>query len=77
MAQNKFMTEEKMIMAEIYGLPENLKTEVLDFIEFLKQQHNIQAKTQNRTKRIFGSAKGKYTLAPDFDAPLADFEEYM
>ncbi|HZZ44436.1 MAG TPA: antitoxin AF2212-like protein [Tepidisphaeraceae bacterium] len=24
-----------------------------------------------------GSAKGKVTIAPDFDAPLDDFSEYM
>lgn len=27
--------------------------------------------------RKAGSAKGKYELAPDFDAPLEDFKEYM
>jgi hypothetical protein len=27
--------------------------------------------------RKAGSAAGKYDLAPDFDAPLKDFEEYM
>ena len=28
-------------------------------------------------KPKFGSAKGKIKFAPDFDAPLADFREYM
>lgn len=27
--------------------------------------------------RKAGSAKGKYELAPDFDAPLEDFKDYM
>jgi hypothetical protein len=27
--------------------------------------------------RKAGSAKGKYELAPDFDAPLEDFKEYV
>ena len=27
--------------------------------------------------RKAGSAEGKYELAPDFDAPLEDFEDYM
>lgn len=27
--------------------------------------------------RQFGSAKGLISMAPDFDAPLADFKEYM
>jgi antitoxin (DNA-binding transcriptional repressor) of toxin-antitoxin stability system len=28
------------------------------------------------TRRAFGSAKGKIIFAPDFDAPLDDFNEY-
>jgi len=32
----------------------------------------------NKTsQRVFGSAKGKYILSPDFDEPLEDFAEYM
>jgi prevent-host-death family protein len=33
--------------------------------------------TQHRTKRHFGSARGKVTLADDFDAPLDDFAQYV
>ena len=32
--------------------------------------------TQHKAKRHFGSARGKVTLAGDFDAPLDDFEQY-
>jgi len=28
-------------------------------------------------KHLFGCMKGKIKMAPDFDAPLADFAEYM
>jgi prevent-host-death family protein len=28
-------------------------------------------------KRQFGSAAGQIRIAPDFDAPLADFADYM
>ena len=28
-------------------------------------------------KNLFGCMKGKIKMAPDFDAPLADFAEYM
>ena len=28
-------------------------------------------------KHLFGCMKGKIKVAPDFDAPLADFAEYM
>lgn len=30
-----------------------------------------------RRKRQFGSAQGLISMAPDFDAPLEDFSEYM
>jgi prevent-host-death family protein len=35
--------------------------------------------TEDHTKgkRHFGSAKGLIEMSEDFDAPLADFEEYM
>lgn len=32
---------------------------------------------QRGKRRKFGSAKGKIKIAPDFDAPLADFNAYM
>ncbi|MBU4226524.1 MAG: prevent-host-death protein [Chloroflexi bacterium] len=32
---------------------------------------------QRGQRRKFGSAKGKIKIAPDFDAPLADFNAYM
>jgi prevent-host-death family protein len=32
---------------------------------------------QSRKQRQFGSAKGLIRMADDFDAPLADFKEYM
>jgi antitoxin (DNA-binding transcriptional repressor) of toxin-antitoxin stability system len=33
--------------------------------------------TSHPGKRKAGSARGQITIAPDFDAPLADFNEYM
>ena len=55
-------------------LPQNLKSEVFDFVDFLfekstKKNHNIIPK--------FGSAKGKIKMSEDFDAPLEDFKDYM
>lgn len=34
-------------------------------------------RTVTKRKRQFGSAKGLISMAPDFDAPLEDFKEYM
>ncbi len=73
--QNK-MTD-KLILSEIYQLPESLKKEVLHFIVFLKQDYTSKKITKSKGKRVFGRSKGRYTLAPDFDAPLDDFKDYM
>lgn len=67
---------EQLIFSQLYQLPEHLKWEVLHYIEFLvkRQAEQVVKKSKPRT---FGSAKGKYQLAPDFDAPLDDFKDYM
>lgn len=69
------MTEEKAILMQIQQLPEQLKQEVLHYAQFLQTKYAAQ--NQKNKKRKAGSAKGKYKLAPDFDAPLEDFKEYM
>jgi len=69
------MTEEKLIVAQIQQLPEQLKQEVLHYVEFLQTKYNAQ--NGKRKNRKAGSAKGKYKLATDFDEPLEDFKEYM
>jgi hypothetical protein len=67
--------EEKLILSQIQQLPEQLRQEVLHYIEFLQTKYN--AKNRKSRNRKAGSAKDKYKLAPDFDAPLEDFKEYM
>ncbi len=68
---------EKLILSEIYALPENLKIEVLHFVKFLKQENAGKNIDNPVTKRIFGISKGKYKLSSDFDAPLEDFKDYV
>jgi hypothetical protein len=71
------MTEQTLIQ-EINTLPDNLKLEVLHFVQFLKQKQNEKNETDKpRKKRKAGSAKGEIIMADDFDAPLEDFAEYM
>jgi hypothetical protein len=48
-------------------------TKLLMQIENLKQQFPASIKEQP----MFGRLKGKIKIAPDFDAPLSDFKEYM
>lgn len=69
------MTNETLIK-EIYTLPDNLKEEVLHYVQFLKQKQTNQTETP-RKKRKAGSAKGEIFMADDFEAPLEDFAEYM
>jgi hypothetical protein len=55
-------------------LPEELKPEVNDFIDFL-----LNKKKKEKKERIprFGCAKGQIYISPDFDEPLDDFKEYV
>lgn len=69
------MTEEQLILSRIQQLPEQLKQEVLHYIEFLQAKYNAQ--NRKPKKRKAGSAEGKFEIAPDFDAPLEDFKECM
>ena len=69
------MTEEKALLTQIQQLPEQLKQEVLHYVEFLRMKYDVQ--NRKPKKRKAGSAEGKFKLAADFDAPLKDFKEYM
>ena len=53
------MIEEKFILLKIQQLPEKLKAEALDFIEFLKMRHTFATQDQLLIKgRAAGSAAG-------------------
>jgi len=61
-------------------MPETLKYEVLHYIQYLVNNYNKetyfvsqQVTSTNAKKPTFGSAKGKYILAADFDEPIEDF----
>lgn len=62
------------IYTKLETLPKDLKQEVSDFIDFLMQKRLTKKK---KITPQFGSAKGKIKMAPDFDAPLDEFKEYM
>jgi hypothetical protein len=70
------MIEEKEILTQIKKLPEEMKQEVLHYVEFLQTKYAATHQPERKPRRA-GSAAGKYKLAPDFDAPLEDFKEYM
>lgn len=59
---------------EINSLPKDLRQEVADFVEFLKNKSGTKSKLRMRE---FGFAKGKIKLSADFDEPLEEFKNYM
>lgn len=66
--------EDIILFEKLSKLPENLKQEVADFIEFLLQKNKDNLPER---KPVFGSANGAFTLSPDFNKPLDDFKDYM
>jgi hypothetical protein len=66
---------------KISSLPEDLKKQASDFIEFLEARSQQRAeKTDTKVgkkRREFGYAKGFFKISSDFDEPLDDFKEYM
>ena len=62
------------LFTKLNSLPDYLKNEVNDFVDFLLLKSN---KTKKSHKPQFGSTKGFYVMADDFDEPLEDFKEYM
>ena len=79
------------LYSKIELLPEHLKKQVLDYIEFLlsregngqllQQQPEVpKAKTKHEAaKKLLkaGFLKGSFVMTPEFDEPLEDFKEYM
>jgi hypothetical protein len=64
------------LYTKISSLPDYLKSEVVDFIDFLHLKRKKE-KIRITKDRVFGYAKGKITLKPGFDDPINDFKEYM
>lgn len=63
-----------LLFNKLAALPDHLKAEAADFIEFLSMKSK---KKSSSKKPKFGSAKGMFKMAPDFDEPLDDFKDYM
>lgn len=61
------------LLSQISSLPDVLKKEVSDFVEFLKQKSSAKSKLKERK---FGYAKGFFKMSGDFDEPLEDFKDY-
>lgn len=62
------------LVKQINTLPENLKAEVANFVEFLLSKSE---KSNKGKVRPYGLQKGKIHMAEDFDEPLEGFKDYM
>lgn len=67
--------DNQQLYQDIETLPENLKEEVKDFVDFLK--HKAEKIAEPKKQRVYGYAKGAFKMADDFDEPLEDFKDYM
>jgi hypothetical protein len=66
---------EDVLVQQIRSLPDEVKKELFDFAEFLIKKHS-QTDVKKTPKAGFGKDLISY-IAPDFDAPLDEFKEYM
>lgn len=62
-----------VLYSKLSSLPENMRSEVSDFIDFLSSKIKKDAQ---KKKPKFGSAKGMFVMKLGFDDPLEDFKEY-
>ncbi len=63
------------LIKQISSLPE---ASLLELQEIIKKFVSQQEESKKKKKRQFGSMKGLVTyMAPDFNAPLDEFKEYM
>ncbi|WP_134089739.1 DUF2281 domain-containing protein [Olivibacter sp. XZL3] len=69
--------DNRLLYSKLESLPEHMRAEVADFIDFLvtKAQKNRERPQQQKVPK-FGSAKGMFKMRDDFDEPLEDFKEY-
>lgn len=67
------MSDEQLI-EKVSKLPERLKTEVGDFIDFLLNKNHFG---EAYNKPVFGSGRGTFIIKAGFDEPLEDFKDYM
>ncbi|MEO8148760.1 MAG: DUF2281 domain-containing protein [Bacteroidia bacterium] len=62
------------LLNKIEMLPENMKSELNDFIDFLLTKTEKNKTPKKKAK--FGSAKGMLKMKKGFDEPLEDFKNY-
>jgi Protein of unknown function (DUF2281) len=69
--------DDNTLYNKLASLPDHLKAEVADFIDFLAMKERESKMEKPVKQRKFGSAKGFFKMHDDFDEPLEDFKDYM
>ena len=62
-----------LLYSKLSHLPDNMKSEVSNFIDFLMSKEKKPAKHKPR----FGCAKGMFKMKKSFDQPIEDFKGYQ
>ena len=65
---------DEALLTKISTLPNPIKNEVLDYMEFLIFKH-FPAATKIHPKA--GCMKGMFSMSDDFNAPLDSFKDFM
>ncbi|MCL6261537.1 DUF2281 domain-containing protein [Aquiflexum sp. TKW24L] len=63
------------IYIKLAALPEEMKIEVDNFVDYLKSKSVAKGNPEKHRKA--GLAKGLIKMKEDFEEPLDDFKEYM
>ncbi len=76
------MTIESAILQNVAQLPEAVKQAVLLYTEFLANQYRAKPEQTEGEQGSgatlgYGSLAGQIMMSDDFDAPLADLQDYM
>jgi len=66
-----------LLYGKLATLPENMKLEVSDFIDFLLSKSEKNKPAKNKPQPKFGSGKGLFKMKPGFDDPINDFKDYI
>jgi hypothetical protein len=62
------------LYTKLSSLPQNLKNEVANFIDFIK--YKSTGESLKSKKRIAGQAKDLISMKENFDDPIEGFNEY-
>ena len=62
-----------LLYNKLSHLPDNMKSEVSNFIDFLMSK----GKKHSKHKPKFGSARGMFKMKKNFDQPIEDFKDYQ